>query len=322
MKAFLIITFILILNADISPFTTLKNKSSHIDPSSLIIASYNTWGLPLWMPGHDQGNRYRELPKALTSARVDILCLQETFSKRLRQPLVDSLSRYFFSYSDYTCNKRIFGPWVRDCYGGLMTWSRYPIVDETFIQYSKVRGMKLEEKIGSKGFLISTLLKEDMLIYVVNTHLYAGSDENAERIRHHQILELNAELSKDKYNDFPVLLVGDFNITHPQVASMYHDLKPSQVYDCVINDLKFNDSCPTLNNESYTIDPRKNIFQKSGKHLQRLDYIFYKNGEFSPEICIDYQKLFMKSPSLSDHLGWQVQFSFSSIDNMKSLTSH
>jgi endonuclease/exonuclease/phosphatase family metal-dependent hydrolase len=322
MKFFLLATFILIFTANVSPFAPGEKETVNRDPSTITIASYNTWGLPLWMPGHDQGNRYKELPKALASSEVDILCLQETFSKRLRQPLVDSLSRHFFSYSDYSCNKRILGPWVRDCYGGLMTWSRYPIIEETFIQYSRVSGMNLEEKIGSKGFLISTLLIDDILLYVVNTHLYAGMDKNAERIRYHQIMELEAELSQEKYNDFPILLAGDFNITHPQVASMYNDLNPSQVYDCVINDLDFQDSCPSLNNESYTIDPRKNIFQQSAKHLQRLDYIFYKNGKRRPEICVNQQELFMKDSPLSDHLGWKVQLSLSSQNNIQSFTSH
>ena len=204
----------------------------------------------------------------MSSEQVDVLCLQETFSKRLRKPLIDSLSRHYYSYSDYTCNKTIFGPLVKDCYGGLMTWSKFPIIKEKFYPFSRVEGMNFEEKIGGKGFLISTIITDDRLLHIVNTHLYSGMDEKSESIRYHQVQEIKNILSLNEYLTSPVILAGDFNITHPGVASKYPDLSPSKVYEIIGTDLGFTDSCPNIDEYSYTIDPRINSYQSKGKHLQ------------------------------------------------------
>ncbi len=322
MNAFLLLAFLLVLNNDVG--SLLPEGPHNIESAKNIfsIASYNTWGLPIRLPGHNQGSRYKRIPGALIKTGVDILCLQETFSKRLRYPLIDSLSRYFYSYSDYTCNKTILGPWVKDCYGGLMTWSKYPIIDEVFVPFAKVKGMNIEERIGGKGFLISSILKGTQLIYVINTHLYAGMDDHSEFIRQKQIKQLEQFLNEEPYRNTIILLAGDFNITHPNVASMYPDIDSSIVYKEITNELEFKDSSPQLDESGFTIDHRKNIFQEDDKPLQRLDYIFYRNGNNGSSICVENQGLYMHQLPLSDHLGWRVQlsisdhsYSYSTIDN-------
>lgn len=277
------------------------------DKNSYSLLTYNTWGLPIWIPGSNQRVRYDLIPESLLAGNFDIICLQETFSKRLRTKINNKLSENYYHFSDYDCDKTIFGPVKRDCYGGLMTWSKYPIIHEEFHQYHKEGYNNIAEKIGSKGFLISTIALPDGIVTVINTHLYAGKDEEASRIRLEQLHYLKIFLEENiELHESPILLMGDLNINHPNVVAKTKILKNIDAYKFLSDKMAFIDSCPTLDEKHYTIDYRTNKYVEENNPLQKLDYILYKESK-STMIYPVYAASGMKSEqNLSDHHSWEL----------------
>jgi len=96
------------------------------------LISFNAWALPIWLPGHDHSMRYREIPQKLVDTTADILCIQEAFAESFRRELLATTSDCYNTFSDFRCNRSILGLINMDCYGGLMTLSKFPIIDEEF----------------------------------------------------------------------------------------------------------------------------------------------------------------------------------------------
>ncbi|MBK7223012.1 MAG: endonuclease/exonuclease/phosphatase family protein [Saprospiraceae bacterium] len=129
-----------------------KKKELCLDyKSDFKITSYNVWGLPVTLPGHEDDKRFPHIADTLIKLSPDILCLQEVFSTQFRHLNLPKLMNQYYYFSDYTCNQSIV-PWVqRDCHGGLATFSRFPVLEEHFQPFPQVEGMRWEEKLGAKG---------------------------------------------------------------------------------------------------------------------------------------------------------------------------
>lgn len=299
----------LMLLTGLTQFKDLKvwRTSGDENVNSYSFVTFNTWGLPIWIPGSNQGERYDRIPESLLSGNFDIICLQETFSKRLRTKINQRLSEKYYHYSDYNCDKTIFGPVKRDCHGGLMTWSKYPIIHEEFHQFPKHNYQNIEEKIGSKGFLISSIALPDGIIVVINTHLYAGKSESASQIRLSQLQYLEKILkANNNYNQLPILLMGDLNINHPDVVRQSALFTNQEAYEFLSKNMAFKDSCPQLDQSHYTIDYRSNKYVEEENPLQKLDYIFYRESIGSMMCPISATSGMKSRDNVSDHHSWEL----------------
>ena len=284
----------------------VQDADNHIDA-----ITYNVWGLPIWMPGHHQSYRFKRIADSLLIREFEIICLQEVFNKKVRNHLIKVLVPHFFTATDYSCNKPIIGTILqKDCHGGLMTLSKYPIIKEEFYAFSKTKKTSFIEKIGAKGFLLTTVLRNGQPINIINTHLYAGSSAQAASHRMNQILEMQGILKRlDVYHSYPTLLFGDLNITHPDLLDKNGVFNCAHAYEYITEEMNFIDTQTKLTDDSYTINSRINSFSAKDNTKQKLDYIMVRLPEaIEQKIWLEDQKIdFYGGSALSDHMAWRAK---------------
>lgn len=271
--------------------------------SSLSLLTINLWGLPVKLPGHAQKERFQNIPQMLFKGQQDIICVQEIFSKRLRKRLLKSIPSSYAVFSDYSCNETIFG-WVKkDCHGGLMTLSKYPIIEETFYRYPKSRDMRLEERAGEKGFLLTKIRINEEYIYVINTHLYSGPSEVDEMHRLRQIKYMHEVLSEiPSFNHHYAIMLGDLNVRHPELAELT-GRPSSSVYAYIQDEMRFEEYDLNRDANIYTIDYHQNDYTPEGEDLQKLDYIMYRDPRGYAQQKEKSTVVFKNDEAISDHLG-------------------
>lgn len=304
--------FLLIIESNGSDPLSIKNNSTPSpydnDSREFNIVSYNIWALPIWLPNGAQTKRYNELPERLLKLDADILCIQEGFARKLRKKLLPELELKYHTGTDYSCNKPMAGILSSDCHGGLMTFSKFPIVEEVFYAYPISEGMRIEEKLGAKGFLWTLIETPSGKINVINTHLYAGPHSSDENQRILQVSYMNHILeSRIETKIHPTFLVGDLNIAHPDIAK-HTNHSESFVYSYILNDMGFTDPMAKISINECTINPSQNPYCNSKDGLQKLDYCLFRLPEFYRVDVGDQKVLFNGRHALSDHLAWSAEF--------------
>lgn len=299
------------LVSSMSTSTTINSLSNKIVESatrgidtdgSLSVLSYNVWGIPVSLQGHEQSYRFEHLPSTILASDSEIICLQEVFHKSLQTAILDANAEYFVG-SDYNCTEsRVLGLVRKDCYGGLMTLSKFPIVQEQFFAFQTDNSNMIED-VGHKGFLATEVLRNGKLLLLINTHLHADRSLQAEQIRLMQLAEIENYLgSLDQSAYESIYLVGDFNMINDN---------PGLCYRKVTDSMDYFDTGASMP-EVFTSDYRSNKY--ANKHEPaRLDYIFVKNttahktSDAEPTWPLyDASIAFSGEPVLSDHFGWQV----------------
>jgi endonuclease/exonuclease/phosphatase family metal-dependent hydrolase len=277
------------------PCKTNNPKPQNLNSLQLSILTYNVWALPISLYNHNQDFRFPKIPKHVENINADIICLQETFHPKIRKQLINNLTSSYQTKSQYLCNKIIIPFIVKDCQGGLMTFSKYPILSETFYMFPKNKEYNIIEHIGSKGFLITKINANGFIMYVINTHLYSGNNDHAEKIRMDQISYINKITFEITKNDkYPVFLVGDININHPNV-----DYSPT--YDKILK--TFNDTEYTVDETDFTSDGLTNHYVPNHECRSKIDYIFYNERNCSIKV-VESKRCLDEKPYLSDHFGW------------------
>lgn len=264
------------------------------------VISYNTWGLPVSLKGHNQQQRFEDMASPLLESNPDILALQETFHPELRKKILTRLTNQYYIFSDYHCQRAVLPFVIMDCFGGLMTLSKHPIIEERFYKYPISDESNIIEKIGGKGFLISRVLFGKQIINVINTHLYSGDHIKAEKTRMAQMEFMKEILDMDtSFHQNPSILLGDFNIHHPDVAA-------SEVYTFIVQNMGFSDSKPHITAADFTIDQSCNVYVGKKEKRTKLDYIFLRMPGKSSFDILDQRRLFTSNTTLSDHFGWET----------------
>ena len=297
------ITFLLIVIA--------VSMSSAQEQKELKILSFNTWGLPINLSGTNQSDRFDSIIDSLNQVGSDIICLQECFNKQLRKKIKASISQDFYSQTNIEENRSIYLFFSMDVNGGLATLSKHPIIYEQFFKFPRFKGMQPQERIAEKGFLFTQIKTPVGIVNVVNTHMHAGNSEKVEAIRMGQLQFMFSILqSMDDYYIYPTFLVGDLNITHPQVSEATDRFSQSTCYDYLIQQLGFMDSQVILSPYCLTYDCTRNPFSKPKYGPQKYDYILYKPCRKN-EIKTQYTGLrFDKDIPISDHFGYEAIFEF------------
>jgi len=269
------------------------------------VMTYNLWGLPVWVPGSNQRKRFRQIADHVSTLEENIICLQETFSKKLRQQLLPKVKEHFHLFSDYSKSKKIAGLVPIDQKGGLMTLSKYPILEEQFFEYPLNKKMRWEERVARKGFIWSKIKTPCGMLNVLNTHLYASGNSPSEKQRLLQIQHLKKIIDAipDFYNH-PTILMGDINICHPDIHQKYPHRPKSLVYEFLQTEMNFVDTMPEICEEDCTINCRRNHYVPEKNDLQKLDYCFlYVPKNYNYEI-LQQKTLFGGAAAMSDHLAW------------------
>jgi len=266
---------------------------------SLQVTTFNTWGLPINLPKYNQKSRFQVMPNSLLYLNTDIIGLQETFHEAIRKKLYNQfLANGYFSSSDCNCNRKYIIGVKLDCFGGLMTFSKYPVQNERFYPFPQLKGASMIEKVGQKGFLVTNIKKGNDLIRVINTHLYAGNTIKAENFRLEQIKYLDSILQVlNNDNIKQTIFLGDFNIHLPEAEY-------SIVYDFIVDSMGFKDTSPIINEKDLTMNNQRNFYVSKKEPITKLDYIFIKQlSEIYEAHCV-----FDEETPISDHFGFQVRF--------------
>ena len=91
----------------------------------LKVLTFNTWGVPFF--SRDRSARMSAIGRALSTMDVDVVLLQEVFYAEDRRRLVEAAARGGLAHSHYF-HSGLIG-------SGLLTLSRYPIVDSSFLRF-------------------------------------------------------------------------------------------------------------------------------------------------------------------------------------------
>lgn len=180
------------------------------------------------------GRRLRTLGRELDALAVDVVCLQEVQSHRMRKLLTEACSRY----PAHAFARLPYAP-----RGGLMIFSRHAELCSQFTRYDRRDGwfgLSAADRLLKKGVLTVELSLGGRRVIVLNTHLSANyrgdwtSDNTytrAERSQLEQLARMVAALPAEAL----VIVAGDFNV--PRDSALYRDfIAASGLHDPLASD--------------------------------------------------------------------------------------
>ena len=180
-----------------------------------------------------------------TVHNFDIICLQEAFGlwNKRKQKLVKMAQKQGFVYFKECPNPPMFSTYPLD--GGLITLSRYPIVDSEFGHYPY---SILADSAAYKGVLYTKINVNDNFLHVFTTHTQAthGNKFDPETFitRGDQLLSFRQFLDKMMAKYYTkgdvVILCGDFNVNARQpnfsLSGIEEDYVPLKLYPSLAQD--------------------------------------------------------------------------------------
>ena len=285
----------------------IRLSAQNVSQQSIPILTLNTWALPIKLPGTQSTARYQMIVDSLAQSETPIICLQECFHKELRSKIATVLGPKFHFSNTILHQRKVLGLLSLDTQGGLVTLSKYPILRESYIPFGGHPQENIEEKIGRKGFLVSLVYFKNQMIAIINTHLYAGQCQLSEQIRLTQIKKIMEYINQDpSLLGLPVILAGDLNIAHPQVAGENPLVSKSLVYDHLY-DFGFFDTAAHLGKNDYSVAPHINKYASKTPGKQKLDYVFYKLPDWMKGKASSKGIRFVSPQPLSDHMAWSCE---------------
>lgn len=250
------------------------------------IVTLNIWDLPLWFVP-DRKERIMRIAAYLKELDADIICLQESFDPRHRKSLHMLLDLYQTTDGRAQARNVFFISF--DTTGGLVTFSKFPIVRSVFIPFRKFFLPPIE-LLGNKGMLIAFLNTPYGKLRVCNTHLFHRGSLCNKVIRWSQIKHMFTTLRA--HEPTPAIIAGDFNednLPHHQkfleLMARHNVIHPSA---SVLE--------PTYRKEN----PYATIGMNRIRHSKRLDYIFH-NDLGSLHLKVSRYAVLHPDNVLSDH---------------------
>lgn len=167
------------------------------------LGTFNVWGLPEAF-SDDVSSRMRVIAERLAASDLDVLLIQEAWTREVRRTIRRGARRAGFAVSE-----------GKDASGGLMTLSRLPIRASRFDRF-RFRGdperLDKGEYLGGKGFETVELEGPDGAFVIFNTHLHARyrAEDSAvdSAVRTAQLLQIVAAVHRQPGT---VVVGGDFN---------------------------------------------------------------------------------------------------------------
>jgi endonuclease/exonuclease/phosphatase family metal-dependent hydrolase len=262
------------------------------------LGTFNVWGLPEAF-SDDVSSRMRALVARLEATDLDILMIQEAWTREVRRTLRNGARRAGFSVS------RGDG-----ASGGLMTLSRLPIRASRFERF-RFRGdperVTKGEYLGGKGFEIVEVEGEDGPFVVVNTHVHARYrvEDSAldSAVRTAQLLQIVAFVQGHSGS---IVIGGDLNC---------REVDPEfQVFRGLTGAIELGSGAPigTLSSSN---------FYKRDRTApdKRIDFLFVRPAAGVAWQARDPRLLFAETArirrrdrSLSDHYGFRVDLEWRS----------
>lgn len=285
--------------------------------TQIALISFNTLGVPVISTNLSE--RYVALADTITNTDANVLAFQEVHTYVHLHILKKLLQKEF----PYLCYKKfVYGP-----QGGLVVFSKYPTVLESFNRFTK-RGTFKNSTIYGKFIMNGILICRfrDFPLAIINTYLTTNpnrtwdSEGIFKTIQESQITDLSTALDGLKAKGLMTIVAGDFNF-----------LKTSEQYNRFVSvnnakDVFENSYLPTY------LKGRKSLkflwrikfidkfFVFNAKESGRVDYIFVVdnenkiNVEETRHLFDEKVTLFNgKQSYLSDHIGLYTKLSIKKI---------
>lgn len=258
------------------------------------LGTFNVWGLPEAF-SDDVSSRMRALVARLEATDLDILMIQEAWTREVRRTLRNGARRAGFAVSSGD-----------GASGGLMTLSRFPIRASRFERF-RFRGdperVTKGEYLGGKGFEVVEVEGDEGPFVVVNTHAHARySAENStldSAVRTAQLLQIVAFLNGHVGS---VVIGGDFNCR--EVDPEY------RVFQGLTGAIELGSGAPIETLSSSNFYKRDRTAPD-----KRIDFLFVRPASGVAWRASDPRLLFAETArirrrdrSLSDHYGFRVEF--------------
>ena len=177
---------------------TVKRLMTAASDSALTILNGNLWMLP----ARFSTDKEERIDRFVTYARAlmpHVITLQEVWTKNQ----VKYLKKRFPEYRVHTPGGR--GPFNK---AGLVTLTRIPTDSVAFSAFEVSRGASRLERQAKKGYLIVRLQAGSIKACIINTHLYAPTNERERAFAVKQFKTLKRLAPKGNY-----FIVGDLNLT-------------------------------------------------------------------------------------------------------------
>lgn len=190
-------------------------------------------------------------------SNLDIIIFQELFNEKCTKIFKKKLDKLGFKYNSQKLSSS-------DKFylenGGVMIFSKHKIILEEKVIFNK--NVK-EDKYAAKGGLKIKIIKDDIPIYIIGTHLQSGRKEHIWPIKESQFNQLHKFTPE---NDITIL-AGDFNIDYHKYKDFLIKNMEKSNYKLLGIDREIN----TTVNDHFTDKFKKNY----------LDYIMWKSNEYT-----------------------------------------
>lgn len=278
--------------------------------NNLKLLSLNVWGLPqLCGFGSIDHTRFEKIAALLNAGTEDIVLLQEMWDPATTK-ILDRAGYPFVGKA--TKDGFING-------SGLVTLSRYPIVESEFLQFSDVSGL---ERLVKKGALRTRLrISSTVEIDVVNVHLASPPEKlnklfvsnfEFERILLSQLRQTKEWLRNRSSLPELTIVGGDFNIdeSHLYYAEMA-EMFGLDMYRLRLgpNERAWSES--KIEQTGYTLNPLLNSYAKRSQYdAERIDYFWVASLDLEDAAC--GSGLRFTSEPVSDHFGVELNIAWKS----------
>ncbi len=249
----------------------------------LTIISFNIWDLPLWFV-KNRKERIKKVADYLAASGADIICLQEAWTQSNRELFFQIMGAAGYTWAVAREASMLMGN------GGLITFSKFPIVEKKFIPFSRLSAAFVE-MFGAKGVLETDIETPSGMMAVFNTHLHMPSGASGQRIR---LKQLKCAMQIIANNDNPAILAGDFNEDKLWEQQEFNSLLDAAHFKHPVSILQ--GLPPSYRKENEFVD----IWANRDEESRRYDYIFVRNiGNLGFDVST-YEPRYL-TPALSDH---------------------
>ena len=246
---------------------TLEDNNS---TSGIGVLTYNVQVLI----GHLSNEKIKHIIDSIISisSKTDVVCLQEVFVEEGRMTLIDSLKNIYPYYIAKSNDDEFL---IED--SGLVIFSKYPIKNYKFYDYSELIGV---DDLSTKGFVVAEIKIKSKNIKIISTHMQSDAWVEKQFIKTcgDSKIEINTGNEKELLKRIDVrytqlqqiskvsssIVLGDFNIK-------YGTLEYKRI-GSVLNKV---DAFSDIKDEERPITYMKTINYPDGL---KLDYIYVKNN--------------------------------------------
>lgn len=262
------------------------------NPDELKVVAYNIWGV---IGASSISDRFVRVPQYVRGN--DVVIFSEAFDNSARAQLTERMRADYPYYSAV-----VDSPWAIED-GGVMIFSRWPIVREQQIVYDRCNG---SDCLSAKGAMYVELIKNGKAYHVLGTHTQAWNEGANRETRLYQLGRMRALADSMGIPGFePVLFGGDLNVDKLLFAT--------SDYPAMLSVL--NVSTPSYRGYGYTYDSTVNANGSDGREY--LDYVFAAR-DHRPAVLQDNAVRIYRTTDdplwrkwdLSDHFAVQGLFQF------------